>query len=100
MLTISNLPDGTSLTMVLEGRIDTQTAPDLEKAITESTEGITELVLDFAKVHYLSSAGLRVILASQNLMEQKGGTMIIRGAVRNIKDIFKVTGFDSFLTLE
>ena len=99
-MTINNLKEGTTLTMAIEGRIDTQTAPDLQNAVETSTEGITDLVLDFTNVVYLSSAGLRAILASQNLMEQKGGTMVIRGAAKNIKDIFKVTGFDTFLTLE
>ena len=61
---------------------------------------MTDLVLDFTKVNYISSAGLRTIITAQNWMEAKDGTMVIRGADKNIKNIFKVTGFDTFLTLE
>lgn len=99
-MTINNVQEGTTLTMAIEGRIDTQTAPDLEAAVKESIEGVTELILDFTEVVYISSAGLRTILSAENWMEDKGGSMVIRGAAKNIVDIFKVTGFDTFLTLE
>jgi len=99
-MTIQNQQEGTALTMAIEGRIDTQTAPDLQEAIENSIEGVTDLVLDFTGVGYISSAGLRVVLLAQNWMDAKNGTMIIRGAGKNIVSIFKVTGFDNFLTLE
>lgn len=99
-MTIQNHQEGTELTMAIEGRIDTQTAPDLQEAIESSIEGVTDLVLDFTGVGYISSAGLRVVLLAQNWMDAKNGTMIIRGAGKNIVSIFKVTGFDNFLTLE
>ena len=99
-MTVTNQQESTTLTMVIEGRIDTQTAPDLQEAIKNSIEGVTDLVLDFTGVGYISSAGLRTILLAQNWMDAKGGTMIIRGAGKNIVNIFKVTGFDNFLTLE
>ena len=72
-----------------------QTAPDLEKTIKESIEGVTDLILDFTEVLYVSSAGLRTILTAQNWMEDKKGTMVIKGARKNIKDVFKVTEFDN-----
>ena len=86
--------------MAIEGRVDTQTSPELNKAINEIPEDVTDLVLDFSGLGYISSAGLRVVLAAQNLMDARKGTMVIKGAAKNIVDIFKVTGFDTFLTLE
>ena len=61
---------------------------------------MTELVLDFTQVAYISSAGLRTVLAAQNWMNSKNGSMKIRGASKNIINVFKVTGFDTFLNLE
>ena len=99
-MTITNQLEGTTLTLNVEGRIDTQTAPELGKAIDEIPEEATSLILDFTNVFYLSSAGLRVVLTAQNKMNAKNGSMVIRGAAKRIKDVFKVTGFDMFLTLE
>ena len=99
-MTINNQLDGTTLTMAIEGRIDTQTAPELEQAVNDSINGVTQLILDFSKVSYISSAGLRTILTAENWMGARNGSMVIRGAAKNIKDVFKVTGFDTFLTLE
>ena len=99
-MTITNQMEGTTLTMMIEGRIDTQTAPDFETAINGSLDPVTALILDFTNVNYISSAGLRVVLTAQNMMNAKNGTMVIRGAAKNIKGVFKVTGFDSFLTFE
>ena len=99
-MTIKNQLEGTTLTMAVDGRIDTQTAPELAKAVGEIPENVTKLVLDFTKVIYISSAGLRSVLIAQNNMNAKNGEMLIRGAGKNILGVFKVTGFDSFLTLE
>ena len=99
-MTMNNQLDGTSLTIAIEGRVDTQTAPQLEENIKNSIEGVTDLVLDFTQVGYISSAGLRAVLAAQNWMDAKGGSMVIRGAAKNIVGVFKVTGFDTFLTME
>ena len=99
-MTMNNQLYGTSLTIAIEGRIDTQTAPQLEENIKNSIDGVTSLVLDFTQVGYISSAGLRAVLAAQNWMDAKGGSMVIRGAAKNIVGVFKVTGFDTFLTLE
>ena len=92
-MTMNNQLDGTSLTIAIEGRIDTQTAPQLEENIKNSIDGVTSLVLDFTQVGYISSAGLRAVLAAQNWMDAKGGSMVIRGAAKNIVGVFKVTGF-------
>ena len=90
---------GTKLTIALEGRLDTTTAPQLEAEIKGSISGVTELVLDFAQLEYLSSAGLRVLLAAQKVMN-KQGTMVIRHVNETIQEVFEVTGFVDILTIE
>ena len=94
-----NFEDGI-LTVVIEGRIDTQTAPELEAELRDSLEGVKELVLDFTNVSYISSAGLRTVVTAQNWMDNADGSMKITGVSKNILNIFKVTGFDSFLNIE
>ena len=97
---ITKTADGSKLTVAISGRIDTQTAPQLEASLKESVENVTDLVLDFAEVVYISSAGLRTVVTAQNWMDQKKGTMVIKNVGKNIMSVFKVTGFDSFLTIE
>ena len=99
-MTINKILENDTLTVAIEGRIDTQTAPELEEALKESVDGVTHLVLDFTQVAYISSAGLRTVLTAQNWMDAKKGTMVIKNAAKVILNVFKVTGFDSFLTLE
>ena len=99
-MTTRNELNGSELTIFVEGRVDTQTAPDLQETIMASISGATKLALDFNEVLYISSAGLRTVLAAQQAMEKAGGSMVIRGARENIINVFKVTGFDNFLTLE
>ena len=92
--------EDSTLTILIEGRIDTQTAPELETVIEGALEGVTALVLDFTQVAYISSAGLRTVLAAQNWMNAKNGTMVLRNCSKNVMGVFQVTGFDSFLTIE
>lgn len=91
--------EGTTMNLALEGRLDTTTAPQLEEELKRSIEGVTELNLDFAKLEYLSSAGLRVILAAQKTMN-KQGKMVIRKVNETIMEVFEVTGFSDILTVE
>lgn len=98
-MTINKTQEGTALTVALEGRLDTTTAPDLELELRENLDGITELVLDLTSLEYMSSAGLRVLLGAQKTMN-KQGSMVIRGANDVIMDIFEVTGFSEILTIE
>ena len=91
--------DGQTLTLALKGRLDTTTAPQLEAELKESMDGITELNLDFEKLEYLSSAGLRVLLAAQKVMN-KQGSMVIRHVNETIHEVFEVTGFIDILTIE
>ncbi|MCQ2420759.1 MAG: STAS domain-containing protein [Clostridia bacterium] len=89
----------TALNLSLEGRLDTTTAPQLENELKQSVEGITELVFDFEKLEYISSAGLRVLLSAQKVMN-KQGTMVIRNACADIREVFEITGFMDILTVE
>lgn len=98
-MTINKEQNGSALTVALEGRLDTVTAPELEKELGGALEGITELEMDFAKLDYISSAGLRVLLSAQKTMN-KQGSMVIRHANDSIMEIFEVTGFCDILTIE
>jgi anti-sigma B factor antagonist len=82
----------------LEGRLDTVTAPELEKELKASLEGLTELTLDFGKLEYISSAGLRVLLSAQKAMN-KQGEMKLMNVNETIMEIFEVTGFSDILTI-
>lgn len=97
-MTIKKQRDGSKLNIGLEGRLDTTTAPQLESELKDLA-GVTELVFDMATLEYVSSAGLRVLLAAQKVMN-KQGSMVIRNANDDIKDIFDVTGFSDILTIE
>ena len=96
---IQKIKNGSALTCVLTGRLDTTTSPKLEKEIKEDIEGVTELVFDFEALDYISSAGLRVLLSSQKIMN-KQGEMIIKNSNENILEVFEVTGFVDILTIE
>ena len=98
-MTIEKKINGSELEMILEGRLDTSTSPELEKAVNESVEGITKLVFNFAGLEYISSAGLRVLLAAQKIMN-KQGEMIVKNVNEVINDVFEVTGFSDILTIE
>ncbi|MCQ2486073.1 MAG: STAS domain-containing protein [Clostridia bacterium] len=91
--------NGTSLEIAIEGRLDTMTAPEFEAEISNAISGITSLVLDFAKLEYVSSAGLRVILSAQKIMN-KQGEMKIKNVNSEIMDVFEITGFSDILTIE
>lgn len=98
-MNIIKTTEGTTLNLALEGRLDTTTAPQLESELKDSMDGITELDMDFEKLEYLSSAGLRVILAAQKTMN-KQGKMVIRHVNETIHEVFEVTGFIDILTIE
>ena len=98
MLNIQKTVNGSRADFALEGRLDTVTAPELEQAIQEVLPGLTELELDFARLDYISSAGLRVLLAAQKAMNKQGG-MKIRNVNEAIMDIFEVTGFSDILDI-
>ena len=98
-MTISKNLNGSILSVALEGRLDTTTAPELEKALKESMDGATELVLDFSKLDYISSAGLRVLLSAHKAMAGKGGMKVTK-VNEIVSEVFEVTGFADILTIE
>jgi len=97
-MTVAKTRAGTSLTVSLEGRLDTSTAPQLEMELKE-LDGVAELVLDMDKLVYLSSAGLRAILTLQKRMSRQG-RMIVRHVCGEIMEVFEMTGFADILTIE
>lgn len=99
MLNIEKKLDGNTLTVALEGRLDTTTAPQLETELKAALDGADNLVLDFEKLEYISSAGLRVLLSAQKMMSKKGGMKILHVS-DVIMEIFEVTGFIDILTIE
>ena len=98
-MTIEKMMTGTKLTVTLTGRLDTTTAPELETELKQSISGVEELVLDFAGLEYLSSAGLRVLLSAQKVMNRQG-SMVVKNVNDVIMEIFEVTGFVDILTVE
>ncbi len=91
--------EGENLPVSVEGRLDTTTSPELEASLKESLDGVTALVLDFAKLEYISSAGLRVILSAQKIMNRQG-KMTVKNINETVAEIFEVTGFSDILEIE
>ena len=98
-MTIQQTRNENALTIALEGRLDTMTAPELEAALKTALEGVEELTFDFEKLDYISSAGLRVLLASQKTMNRQGSMKVVH-VNEIIMEIFEVTGFSDILTIE
>lgn len=98
-MTIEKNVNGAELTIILTGRLDTTTSPKLEAELRAHLSGISRLILDFAHLEYLSSAGLRVILAAQKVMNRQG-SMVIRNVNETIQEVFDITGFSDILTIE
>lgn len=90
--------NGSTLEVFVSGRLDTTTAPELEKALSSQLEGIESLTLDFGELAYISSAGLRVLLALQKTMNRQG-QMVVTHVNENIMEVFDVTGFVDVLTI-
>ena len=98
MLNINTTNEDGKMNVTLEGRIDTTTAPELEAVLKEKLGHSSELTFDMDKVEYISSAGLRVLLAAQKAMN-KQGKMYIKNVCAAVKDIFEVTGFSDILNI-
>lgn len=99
-MNIEKKQDGKEITLLLSGRLDTTTAPQLEMKIQESLEGTEMLILDFADLEYLSSSGLRVLLSAHKAICKQGGEMKIRHVNEVIHDVFLITGFLDVLNIE
>ena len=96
---IKKTKNDTTLTLAIQGRIDTTTAPQLEAELRSDIDGVTELYLDFTGVEYISSAGLRVLLSAQKLMSRQG-KMGLSHVNESVMEVFEVTGFSDILTIE
>lgn len=90
--------EDSKLTVAVKGRLDTTTAPELEEALNAELEGMKELELDFSELEYISSAGLRVLLATQKKMQGQG-TMTVTGVNDIVMEVFEVTGFCDILNI-
>ncbi len=97
-MTIQKTLNGNELTLALEGRLDTMTAPELEQELNSSLDGAESLILDFSKLDYISSAGLRVLLSAHKAMAGKGGMKVIH-VNEIVSEVFEVTGFSDILTI-
>lgn len=98
-MTINKIPEGEKLTVAITGRLDTNSSPKLEAELRQSVNGVTELVFDFSGVEYISSAGLRVLLAAQKVMNRQGSMKLV-GVNADVMEVFEITGFSDILTIE
>lgn len=98
-LKITTSKDSAEYTFTLEGRLDTITSPDLEAKINEVVDDANKLILDFAKLDYISSAGLRVLLGAVQAMEDKGD-VVVRNLTQSVMEVFELTGFSRMFTIE
>jgi anti-sigma B factor antagonist len=98
-MTIRKTSNGTALTLAVEGRLETTTAPELEAVVNNEIADVTDLTFDFAALEYISSAGLRVLLSAQKKMSAHG-TMKIIHVNEIVNEVFEITGFSSILTIE
>lgn len=98
-MTIQKTLDSTVLTLTLHGRLDATTAPMLSELVEKELSGVKKLILDFGSVEYVSSAGLRVILTAQDIMDEQGEMKVIR-VNETVMEIFDITGLVDLLTIE
>jgi len=98
-MTITKAANGAELTLAIAGRIDANTAPQLEKELSASLDGVTSLTLDLKDLAYISSAGLRVLLVAQKRMMKQGAMRVIN-VCEAVLDVFEMTGFSDILTIE
>ena len=98
-MTINTEINANKAKLALDGRLNSTTAATLENAVNELPAEITELVMDMEKVAYVSSAGLRVLLAAQKLMNKKG-SLLLTGVCEDVMEVFEMTGFADILTIE
>lgn len=98
-MNINKIHENGKLTLALEGRLDTTTAPQLQEVLIPSFDEAKEINLDFLKLDYVSSAGLRVLLMGQKTAKAKGGSMTLTNVGAEIMEVFEMTGFADMLTV-
>ena len=99
MLDITKTINGNELTVALKGRLDSTTSPDFEKELKAALDGVGSLVIDMTELEYISSAGLRVLLSAQKVMNQQGN-MLVKNPSEIVKEVFDVTGFCDILNIQ
>ena len=99
-MNIEFIKNGTTLTVKPKGRLDTVTSPELEKRMAPEMEGMTEIIIDMERVEYISSGGLRVLLAAEQEMEDRDGQMKVIHVNEHIMKILDITGFLDIITVE
>ncbi len=99
-MTMKKILEGSKLTVTVEGRLDTLTAPELEQALEPALEGVETLVFDFASLAYISSAGLRVLLSAAHVIDARDGEMKVLNANKDVRNIFDITGLTDALGVE
>ncbi len=97
---IAEKREGENLTLALSGRLETTTAPELQEIVEGELGGVLHLQVDMENLEYVSSAGLRVLLSAGKRMKAAEGTMVITGANEEIREVFKITGFDTILNIQ
>lgn len=98
-MNIKTTSNGTDYTIAIDGRLDTTTAPELNTEITENCANAEKITLDISKLEYISSAGLRVILATHKMLRAKGG-LVVKSPCEIVSEIFDVTGFVDIINIE
>ena len=98
-MTISMIMTESNLTISVAGRVDANSAPLLEAELNASLDGVTDLTLDFKELNYISSAGLRVLLAAQKRMMKQGGIRVVN-VCEVVMEVFEMTGFTDIMTIE
>ena len=99
-MNIAKEKDGSRLTVSIEGSLDIRTAPDLSKALEGELDNVNEVYFDLSGTSYTSSAGLRVLLKTFQVMEAKDGRMVLKNVNEDLYDVLKLSGFVDFLEIE
>jgi anti-sigma B factor antagonist len=100
-MTVNSKREGVRLTVTIQGTVDVDTVADLEDALTEETlDGVEELFFDLQDMEYTTSVGLRAMLNAFQILDERGGRMVIQHLNEDVKEIFDMTGFTDFLEIE
>ena len=99
-MTIDKNSEGNKTVFALTGRLDTVTAPDLEKVLIPAFDENKDITLNFKDVVYISSAGLRVLVAGSKAAKSQGGSLSLTNVAENVREVFDITGFSEIVTIE
>ena len=98
-MTIETSREQEKLCLMVKGRLDTMTSPQLDKEVETNLKGTELLTMDLSELDYVSSAGLRVLLSAHKSMKKQGGSMVVRGVNEEVQEVFTITGFSEILTI-